>query len=231
MRALFDHAESLTPHISSFWFKPERPVRFEPGQFLELYLPHDNMDARGDRREFSISSLPGELLISFTTNFALHKDSSFKHELRKLKPGTVVAMAEPMGDFVLPKDPSIRLVFVAIGLGCTAYISMIKWLAKQGDQRNIQFIYSVRQPKDILFSTTWQSYPLAFCPIISRPVPDWRGETGRLSVDNVIRLVSPLDEKLIYLAGPQSIIEPLFNDLLATGVARRQLVLDYFPGY
>ena len=132
MQVVFDHVEIINPGISTFWFHPPAHLRYEAGQFVELYLPHAPADARGERREFSLSSSPHEPLIAFTTNFAFENGSSYKRALQDLAPGETVILNEPMGDFVLPKDPAISLVFVAAGLGCTPFASMIKWLIARG---------------------------------------------------------------------------------------------------
>ena len=231
MQVVLERVEKIRPDVWTFWFRPDARVRFEPGQFAEFRVPHADADERGDTREFSISSLPGEPVVTITTNFARTNGSSFKRALRALKPGDAITMAEPMGDFVLPKDNSIPLVFVAAGVGCTPYVSMIKWLIVRSEQRDIKLIYSARMPDDFIFQDLWQSYPLEFIPVITRPVGNWHGQSGRLNAAKILDLAGPAENKLIYLAGPQSMIEPLFDDLLALGLTRRQLLLDYFSGY
>ncbi len=230
MRAVLVGIEKLASNISVFKFKPEQPLWFEPGQFVEIHIPHPDVDERGDSREFSITSTPDEPYIELTINFAAN-GSSFKRALRRLVIGDAVSFATPMGDFVLPKDMSIPLVFVAAGIGSTPYVSMIKWLTTRGEKRDITLIYSASTPDDFLFTEFFQDYPLAYFPILSRPNKNWHGETGRLDVNRLLAIIGPVENKLIYLAGPQSFIEPLYNDLLAAGIARRQLLLDYFPGY
>src|SRR5690349_12906121 len=119
MNVIFDHAEDTADHIKTFWFKPEKPVKYTAGQFTEIYLPHDNADNRGQRRWFTVSSSPTDPMVSITTKFATEHGSTFKQTLAALKPGTPLKLADPMGDFVLPKDPSIPLIFVAGGIGVT----------------------------------------------------------------------------------------------------------------
>ncbi|MFI5275210.1 MAG: ferredoxin--NADP reductase [Candidatus Saccharimonadales bacterium] len=230
MKATFSYAEIVAPNIVTYWFQPERPMRFDPGQFVEIYMPHDSVDNRGHWREFSLSSSPNEELIAITTNFFSH-GSTYKQALKSLTPGTVVTMKEPMGDFVLPKDCTIPLVFVAAGLGIAPYASIIKWLLERGEQRDIQLIYSVSSPSEFLFYDLWKQYDLNFVPLVTRPDNAWKGHAGHLNVDRLLALMRPLERSLIYLAGPQSFIEPFYNELLAAGIPRSQLLLDYFPGY
>ncbi len=230
MRATVTHIEKITPTIYTYWLKPERKVRFDAGQFVEIYVPHSPVDNRGDWREFSLSSSPSEEQLSITTNF-FENGSSYKKVLKDLQPGVELTVKEPMGDFVLPKDPTIPLVFVAAGLGTMPYVSMVKWLTEKKEQRPIQLIHSVSQTSDFFFNAVWRRYDLDFIPIVTRPNSDWQGLTDRLDASKLLALIGPLDNKLIYLAGPQSLIEPMFNSLLAAGIPRSQLLLDYYPGY
>lgn len=230
MRATITHIEKVTPNIYTYWLRPERRVRFDAGQFIEIFIPHSPVDNRGDWREFSLSSSPNDPELSITTNF-FDNGSSYKNALKRIVPGTTVTFKEPMGDFVLPKDPTIPLVFVAAGLGTMPYVSMITWLKQRSEQRPIQLIHSVSRQADFLFDSVWEDYNLDFVPIVTRPDATWPGKTGRLDVARLLEFIGSVDSKLIYLAGPQSLIEPMFNNLLATGIPRSQLLLDYYPGY
>ena len=230
MRATLTHIDIVTPRIYTYWLKPEQRVRFDAGQFIEIYVPHSPIDNRGDWREFSLSSSPSEEELSITTNF-FENGSSYKKALKGLRPGVELTFKEPMGDFVLPKDQTIPLVFVAAGLGTMPYVSMIKWLIGRNEKRPIQLIHSVRQTSDFLFNDVWQDYGLDFVPIVTHQDDSWHGLTGRLDATRLLELVGATDNKLVYLSGPQSLIEPMFNTLLAVGVPRSQLLLDYYPGY
>ncbi len=59
VRLLFSHSRRLTPTTTEFVFEPRRPVRHEPGQYMELDLPHAKPDGKGRRRVFSLTSSPG----------------------------------------------------------------------------------------------------------------------------------------------------------------------------
>ena len=76
VRLAFVASRPLTPTTTEFSFRPERPVRFAPGQALELHLPPDTTggksrpgkgesagkgDGKGIRRVFSLTSAPGRL--------------------------------------------------------------------------------------------------------------------------------------------------------------------------
>jgi ferredoxin-NADP reductase len=56
MHAVFDHSEQLSKRTVTFWFKPEQTFRFEPGQYVELAVPHKAVDNRGITRWMSLTS-------------------------------------------------------------------------------------------------------------------------------------------------------------------------------
>src|SRR5688572_28479949 len=187
MNVILDHTEDIAENIKTFWFKPAKPVHYVAGQFTELYLPHDGADDRGTRRWFTLSSSPTEPLVSITTKFS-DPGSSFKRTLAGLKPGTALALASPMGDFVLPKDASRPLVFVAGGMGITPMRSMIKYLLDCHEQRDIHLIYAVTKREELAFEPLFTAYGLKFTTVIKNPPQGYTGEAGSLSAERILQL-------------------------------------------
>lgn len=235
MNVVFERAEDAAHNIKTFWFKPERPVRYTAGQFTEINLPHDNPDDRGIKRWFTLSSSPTDDMVSITTKFASHQSSTFKQHLRELKPGTPLKLADPMGDFVLPKDPTIPLVFVAGGMGITPMHSMIKYLLETGEKRDIHLIYAVTEEDELAFVSEFKEYSekygMKFTPVVKQPVGDWQGEIGSLSVDRILQLAPNDGRSLYYISGPEPMVENFFKEFQEKNVPKDRLVTDYFPGY
>ncbi len=221
MQVVFDHAEPITPTVKTLWFRPERPVRYVAGQFTELHLPHNKADDRGIRRWFTLSSSPTEQLLAITTRLEPQGGSSFKRQLAKLRPGDKLHLADPMGDFVLPKDPTIPILFVAAGLGITPVRSMITWLKDKGEQRAIQLLYKASSPQELAFADLFSEYPLHFTQLTSKD--------DRLTTDRIMQTIQ--GEPLIYISGPEQMVERLYKDLQTKGINASRLVGDYFPGY
>lgn len=231
MNVTLDHVEDVAHNIKTFWFKPDKKTRYTAGQFTELHLPHDNPDDRGIRRWFTLSSSPSEDLLSITTKFASQHSSTFKQQLASLQPGTKLHLAEAMGDFVLPKDPAVPLVFVAGGMGITPMRSMVKWLLDAKERRAIQLIYAVTQPDEMAFVPLFEDYGLTFIPVVKNPAPGYAGETGSLDTDRILALTDHDDATRFYLSGPEPMVEAFTKDLVAKGINKHSLVTDYFPGY
>lgn len=215
--------EDITPAVKTLWFRPERPVRFIAGQFTELFLPHEDADERGVRRWFTISSSPTEELIGITTKFVAGDGSSYKRHLQALRPGARLKMADPMGDFVLPKNPSIPILFVAGGMGITPVRSMVKWLLDTGEQRDITLLYSVSTPDRRAFHDLLTQYPMRYVPEVSK-------NDGRITVEKILALLNIPDAQ-IFLSGPEKLVETLYKELQTKGVMPERIVADYFPGY
>ncbi|MET1033110.1 MAG: FAD-dependent oxidoreductase [Candidatus Saccharimonadales bacterium] len=234
MIAILDHIEDITPGIHTFWFKPERHMHYTAGQFTELYLPHDNPDDRGERRWFTLSSSPTDPLLAITTKFAPdgQQSSSFKQALRELQIGSEVSVADAMGDFVLPKDKSIPMLFVAGGMGITPVHSMIKYLSDSHEQRDIQLLYGVHSDTQMIYRRLFDEYGLtSFTPLAQETSTDWRGETDSITAERVIALLGNNLETHVYLSGPEPLIKIIAKELEKYGVAKHRIITDFFPGY
>jgi ferredoxin-NADP reductase len=227
MKARLERIELVTDSTRTFWFIPERRYRYLAGQYAELVLPHADMDARGDRRWFSFSSSPTEPLLGMTVKF--HPEgSSFKQTLRALQPGSEVLLTDPLGDFVLPRDESIPLVFVAAGIGITPFRSMVQYLTDRNELRQIQLVYITRNPAGMAFLPLLTSYR----GVELLPLHTQHNEAQyRPTVEDIFKKIGDTADKRIYLSGPQLLIEGLWTDMQNRGIHRDQLLLDYFPGY
>lgn len=231
MRATFDHSQDEASHITTFFFKPERPLRYTAGQYIELTLAHAQPDKRGAKRWFTLSSAPGQDLVSITTKFAVTGGSTFKNALHDLIPGTEVLMSDPMGDFVLPKLIQTPLIFVAGGIGVTPFHSMLSWLVDTGEKRPIKFVYGVKTEDEIAFQPTFDKADQHVTIVVSDPTSAWGGQRGELNAELILGLEKPSPDTLMYLSGPEPMIESLQNDLRRRDIADDHIIGDFFPGY
>lgn len=231
MKMTLHHTEEEAPRITTFYFRPERPVSYEPGQYVELRLPHDNMDNRGDRRLFALSSSPEEPFIGITNKFASRDGSSFKRALQQLPRNASIEISEPRGSFTLPDDPTIPLIFIAGGIGITPFRSMAQSLTNAKQSRNIQLFYMVTQEDEIMFQTLLTRAIPSTTVIVSNPSSSWRGLRGRLDGDFILKRATVLPETVFYISGPESLVAALRHDLESKGVEKDRFVVDPFTGY
>ena len=231
MQAVLDHTHPEADNITTFFFKPEKPVQYTAGQFIELTIKHAHPDNRGEKHWFTLSSSPTQELISITTKFAADRSSTFKKALRKLKPGAKVIISDPMGDFVLPKLLQTPLIFVAGGIGVTPFHSILQYLADTNEMRPIKMLVGVQKESEIIFQETFDAANQHVTLVVNDPSAAWGGERGQLSAELILGLEKPSDDTLVYVSGPEPMVEALHKDLIKAGLRRNQLVGDFFPNY
>lgn len=219
MRVRYEGKKHEKSDVYSFIFTPLDDVSYEAGQFTEIHLQHQNADERGSKRWFTLSSSPTEKQLSISTHIN-DKNSSFKKALAELEPGIELSIARPEGDFTLPKDSARPLLFVAGGIGITPFRSMIKYLADIKEKRPIKLLYAVRSQDDLAFADLFKSYGATVTTVI--------GE--RLTAEKIIKEVAH-EDTLIYVSGPEPMVEALDKDLKSAGVSKKNIKTDFFPGY
>jgi glycine betaine catabolism B len=230
MKIFFEHAENHTDDISSFWFRPERPLRYEAGQFVNVRLAHEHADNRGDARIFTLTSLPSDTLLSILVRFP-GESSSYKQALLKLQPGAELSIEEPLGDFVLPKDISIPLVWMAGGIGSAAFVSMAKILAQQKIKRSVTFFQSARNEHELLFDDVWQAAGIAPQQTLTRELKSGK-RSARFTADDLFgSAIDRTDETMFYISGPERMVEEMATGLTDKGIRQDYIVREAFTGY
>lgn len=231
MQATLLRVEQRAPFTYSYYLQPERTYRYEAGQFCDVYLPADS-DVSNRLHQFTLSSSPTEPHLMLTMRADLPVASPWKQAWHTLKPGQQVTISEPMGDFVLPKDTSLPLVFIAAGIGITPIRSITKWLTDRSQQRHAQLIHMVREPQQLLFEPLFEAYYAeAYIPIVTQPDGSWHGETGHLDAQRVRDLCGSPERAHYYIAGPEPFVESLTKGLIAQGIPRHAIITDAFLGY
>lgn len=228
MNAKFNKKQQHSQNIYTFWFKTDEPVNNVPGQYTEVTLPHANPDERGDKRWFTVYSSPTEDSLAITTKIN-SESSSFKKALLDLNIDTELNFAEPMGDFILPIDKSLPLVFIAGGIGVTPFRSIIKWLSDKNESRDIQLLYATNNQTEFIEQELLNIVDTKY--IVSNPQTDWDGLVGKLSASKILELTNIKPNTHIFLSGPEPMVEAITKDLIATGQPEHQVITDYFPGY
>lgn len=208
----------------TFWLKTEKTFDYSAGQFVEVFIPHDS-DDRGTHRWFTLSSSPSEKLLAITTR-KVAKMSSFKRQLFSLKIGDELLLSQAMGDFVLPMQRSIPIVFLIRGIGITPVRSMAKYLSDQGETRDISIVHSVKNSDDLLFQPVYETASSQTLTSV-HPVELAAKEASRLVKD----LLGTKPGARIYISGPEAFVEQSNKLLLDTGLKPSQIVTDFFHGY
>lgn len=228
-----------SPDTMDFVFAPGQRVDYKPGQYMEWTLPHHKPDARGTRRYFTLASSPTEDTLRLGVKF-YPKGSSYKQAMLAMNNTSQVASGQLGGDFVLPDDPSQKLVFIAGGIGVTPFRSMIKYLVDTDDRRDVAMFYSAKNPQEFVYTDVFDVAAKAFglkmiytiTDLNQGAVPDgWRGKTGFITADMMVDEVPDYMKRLFYISGSHSMVTAMQGMLRSLGVARHRIKTDYFPGY
>lgn len=223
--------------LVEFSFNPLKKLKFLPGQYMEWTLPHAGSDTRGTRRYFTIASSPTEETLKLGVRF-YQNGSSFKRALKNLDIKTSIMAGNLSGDFVLPKDPSKKLVFIAGGIGITPFRSMIKYLIDIKQKRNIVLFFANKSADEIIYKDVFDQaqkelgIKTIYTLTDETKVPkNWKGSTGRINSKMINKEVPDFKERIFYLSGPHSMVVAYEEILKTMKILSKQIKKDFFPGY
>lgn len=208
------------------------PIRFNPGQYVELTLAHDAADSRGIRRYFTIASAPSETDIRFGIKF-YDPPSSYKASLARLRRGDRIHADQIGGNFTLPADPREKLVLVAGGIGVTPFRSMIKYLIDIHQRRDIILIYAARTVEELVYGDIFDAAAangVRAVYVVSEPPPGWNGPTA-VTQELIHEAVPDLDDRIVYVSGPQRMVQDIQDVVRRAGLPSTRVRSDYFPGF
>jgi glycine betaine catabolism B len=218
-----------------FLFSTSQPVYFNPGQYLEWQLSHDQPDSRGVRRYFTIASAPTEKHIRLGVKIP-NQPSTFKKALFDLRPGETVLAGQLAGDFQLPKDNS-PVVAIAGGVGITPFRSMVQNLIDTNKKTDMILFYLSNTPEEFAYLELFESAQNAgvkFIPIVSAPEKSsrtWQGRTGRITKELIESEVPDFKKRIFYISGPNAMVNAYTTILKSLGIKESHIRKDYFPGY
>lgn len=218
-----------------FIFIPDRRFSFSPGQYLEWTLSHRFSDDRGNRRYFTIASSPTEHDVRIGVKF-YNPPSTFKRALVTMKAGDVISASQLAGEFVMPKDKSRKLVFIAGGIGITPFRSMIQYMLDSKESRSIALFYSNKKAEDIaykeIFDRSQKELGIKIVYLLTgEPGPISGMYTEPLSAEIIAREVPDYHERIFYISGPHSMVETFEKILHEMGIPGHRIKVDYFPGF
>jgi ferredoxin-NADP reductase len=215
----------LFTDVESFYFEPDEPVEWQPGQYMHYVFPHQNQDERGEERWFTISSPPYEKKIAITTRFTDKEGSSFKRALKAMKIGDIIEADGPKGKFVI-EDSAKKPVLVAGGIGVTPYHSMLLQMDHDGQEIDLELLYANRDENFVFgaeFAALQKKHP-------NFKIDKYIGDRHIEAADLKPYADDPSD--VIYLSGPEPMVES-FEAVLKEklNVPEERVKTDFFPGY
>jgi ferredoxin-NADP reductase len=120
-------------------------INYQPGQYVGIGV---HLDGKWHWRSYSVSSTPegsdrnGRNRQLTITVKAMPEGFLSEHLVRGLDAGTIVRLALPQGEFVLPDPPPPKILFWTGGSGITPVMSMLRTLHRRDTMPDVVHVHS-----------------------------------------------------------------------------------------
>jgi len=198
-----------TPDSATLVIKPGWGFGFDhrPGQYIGIGLL---VEGRWRWRSYSLTSAPctdtragGSRTVTITVK-AMPEGFLSTHLVGGVRPGTVIRLAAPMGNFVLPDPPPASVLFLTAGSGITPVMSMLRTMRRRKTIGDIVHIHSVPTVADVMFAGELAT--------LGREQPGYRltvratRTEGRLDVAGIGAQVPDWRDRDTWVCGPEGLL-------------------------
>ncbi len=176
---------------------------YQAGQYVGIGV---QVDGKWHWRSYSISSSPadggpggrgGRLAITVK---AMPEGFLSEHLVRGLAPGTIVRLALPKGEFVLPDPPPAKILFWTGGSGITPVMSMLRTLDRRGTMSDVVHIHSAPTTGAAIFRE--ERLALATRHSGLQLVENFDDQHGILDVDGLTGVCPDWETREAWVCGP-----------------------------
>lgn len=189
---------------------------YQPGQYIGIGL---FIDGRWRWRSYSLTSSPVSAGTITITVKAMPEGFLSTHLVAGVEPGTVVRLAAPQGNFVLPDPAPPAILFLTAGSGITPVMSMLRTLLRRNQIGDIAHLHSAPTAADVMFA--------AELAALADDHPGYRlsiRETrvqGRLDLSRLDEQVPDWRERQTWACGPAGMLDRAIKMWTAAGVGDR----------
>ncbi|AKK26647.1 ferredoxin reductase [Mycobacterium sp. EPa45] len=194
---------------------------YQPGQYIGIGLL---VDGRWRWRSYSLTSSPhrdgaGRSRTITITVKAMPEGFLSTHLVGGVKPGTIVRLAAPQGNFVLPDPAPASVLFLTGGSGITPVMSMLRTLERRDQIGDIVHIHSAPTESDVMFASELAQ--------LAREHDGYRltvrttRTQGRLDLAQLDDLVPDWRERQTWACGPEGMLTEAERVWQAAGVGER----------
>ena len=207
-----EHAATLVIQPGWGW-----SPHYRAGQYIGIGAKRDG---RWHWRSYSLTSTPveGRRTISITVK-AMPEGFLSGHLVNGLEPGTVVRLAAPQGEFVLPEPPPAKLLFLTAGSGITPVMSMLRTLDRRDEVPDVALVHSAPTAADVLFRD--ELHALAEKHPGLRLHEQLTDEAGLLRLEDLSGVCADWAERETWACGPPAMLDAAERTWKAAGVADR----------
>jgi ferredoxin-NADP reductase/MOSC domain-containing protein YiiM len=202
------------------------------GQYLTLRIPGAGQPA--PVRSYSLSSAPDAGSYRISVKHEPHGIAS-GYLTTTLRPGTILDVAAPRGEFVLDEGTG-PVLLISAGIGLTPVLAMLHELAARRSEREVWWIHGARRPREHPLAaeahTLLASLPHAHEHVFySAATPEEcrraHAAPGRLTEGTLAELAVPPGASA-YICGPASFMADMRHALAALGVEATAIHTELF---
>ena len=151
LRGRIEEVIPETDRASTIVIRPGWGWRFDhkPGQYIGIGV---EVEGKFHWRSYSLSSEPTRSggTVSITVK-AMPEGFLSDHLVNGVRPGTIVRLAAPQGEFILPDPPPAKMLFLVGGSGVTPVMSMLRTMARRESMPDVVMAYSALHEDDMMF--------------------------------------------------------------------------------
>ncbi|MBS1694392.1 MAG: ferredoxin reductase [Actinobacteria bacterium] len=194
---------------------------YQPGQYIGIGLL---MDGRWRWRSYSLTSSPvttqGRTARTITiTVKAMPEGFLSTHLVGGVEPGTIVRLAAPQGNFVMPDPAPASVLFLTGGSGITPVMSMLRTLVRHGQITDIVHVHSAPTESDVMFAAELAELQQGH-PGYRLRLRTTRAQ-GRLDLTRIADEVPDWAERQTWACGPEGMLNDAEKVWAAAGVPDR----------
>lgn len=190
---------------------------YQPGQYIGIGV---QIDGRWRWRSYSLTSAPSRTIRTITiTVKAMPEGFLSTHLVDGLAPGTIVRLAAPQGNFVMPDPAPSKVLFLTGGSGITPVMSMLRTLARRDQITDIVHLHSAPTESDVMFAAELAELADAHGGYRLR-VRATRSQ-GRMDLSRLDDEVPDWRERQTWACGPEGMLDAAQRSWVAAGLAER----------
>ena len=192
---------------------------YQPGQYIGIGLL---VDGRWRWRSYSLTSSPATSKTARTITItvkAMPEGFLSTHLVGGVAPGTVVRLAPPQGNFVLPDPAPPSVLFITGGSGITPVMSMLRTLARRDQITDVVHLHSAPTESDVMFAAELAE--------LTRSRPGYRlrvratRREGRLDLSRIAEAVPDWRQRHTWACGPEGMLNDAEKVWAGEGLAER----------
>lgn len=213
-----------TSNIKTFLMRPEKPLAFKAGQFIELTVPGIG------EAPFTPSSSPA---VNDKLELTIMRVGRITEKLHALKPGAELAIRGPLGrPYPLEKYHGREVLIVGGGVGLAPLRSLLLALLEDsGKYKKIIVRYGAKTPADIVYRKAiengWGRKELDVMITVDKRDASWNGNEG--VVTTILRpdkLKCSPGDGIAVVCGPPIMMKFATLELLKLGYAPENIYLS-----